>query len=530
MKKCLHALAASVSLSGASFAGTDVFFEPLTESTPVLAPNAMRGELSAPWVTPEGIAQRNLVSMREVEDAVLSPGQSIVRAENAGRNASMFDMIAYDPTGNYLFIPHETPWGAGVSRFDIYNRHNEVIFRGDGQGIGCADFVPEEPRRPLDYCPLWENDFAAFDPCRWTPNGTIFLGEEWSGLGRIVEVLNPLAPAHEVRYRVLESIANVAHEGINFSKKFSRCIFYIDEWRSGSVYKFHMNRAGNYTRGQTFVLSVDEFIASGGVASDNYNEQAEGVVRTGMATWIPITSRRGEPLEGITDPFRDGPTNDPRENVDTRGGRPAADDVGGTPYGRPEDMVVSTLANGNEAIFFTATSESKVYCVEMLETEGGLGGEGYVTSKAIVREFVSLETPKNVGFPETTGVLNSPDNLAIDALGNIYIIEDSPNGSDTGGDIWFCRDTDNDGVAESIDHFMSIGVDGSESTGMIFNPTVPTEFVMAVQHPDSTNLANVPDGLGDAVWQFDLSLIPNQDFVDALNEAGAARGHVLVND
>jgi hypothetical protein len=58
---------------------------------------------------------------------------------------------------------------------------------------------------------------------------------------------------------------------------------------------------------------------------------------------------------------------------------------------------------------------------------------------------------------------------------------------------------------------MSIQVDGSEATGMIFNPVNPTEFVVAVQHPDSTNLDNVPEGFGDAVWKFDLTdIVPPQ--------------------
>ena len=154
------------------------------------------------------------------------------------------------------------------------------------------------------------------------------------------------------------------------------------------------------------------------------------------------------------------------------------------------------------------TSEKTVYSIEMLKK-----------NKAHVGILVSSDFEKNVGFEGTTGELNSPDNLAQDAAGNIYIIEDAPNGSATGGDIWFVRDTNNDGVAESLDHFMSIQVDGSEATGMIFNPVNPTEFVVDVQHPDSTDLANVPNGLGDAVWKFDISLIDNRNFIRELERA-----------
>jgi secreted PhoX family phosphatase len=223
-------------------------------------------------------------------------------------------------------------------------------------------------------------------------------------------------------------------------------------------------------------------------------------------------------LPGITDPFRNGPTNDPRTSSDTRGGRPAADDAGGTPYGRPEDMAISRLANGNEVVYIAVTSESSVISIEILEERKG--SQTRPSGKAIVRTLVNnAGTPKNLGFAPTTGVLNSPDNIALDALGNVYVIEDAPNGSSTGGDIWFVRDADNNGVAESLDHFMSIRVKGSEATGMIFNPANPLEFVVAVQHPDSTDLANVPKGLGDAVWMFNLTHVPNQDFVKKLSKA-----------
>ncbi len=464
-------------------AGTAPYFYPLQQSAAVASPNHVN-ELSSPWQTPAGISQANLMSMQEVEADVT---QSIQRVD-AGTSSSMFDMLAYDPSGRFVFIPHETPFGAGLSRYDTQTDTSHLIFAGD------------------QAAPDWSYDFGAFDPSRWTPNGTVIVAEEWTALGRVVEILDPMAtPADPtanaategVTWRVLESIANVAHEGINFSVKDPNgTLYYIDEWNSGSIYKLELKTPGDYAGGgQTFVLSVDDFIASGGDPAANWNEGPNTTAtRFGRARWVPITDKRGNPLGTDWDPFADGPTSDPRSDASARGGRGAADEFEGTPYGRPEDMTIGVLPNGNEVLYITTTSENAVISVELKRR-----------NRAFVRQFASQNTPKNVGFLPTTGELNSPDNLAQDALGNIYIIEDAPNGSNVGGDIWFARDMDNDGVAESLDHFMSIQVDGSEATGMVFHPTEPTRFVVAVQHPDSTDLAAVPNGFGDAVWEFDVT-------------------------
>lgn len=502
----------SVTAASAAWAGTDPFFNPLTQSTAVASPNHVN-ELHSPWQVPPGLSQRNLTSLQEAEaDAT----QSIQRVAFGGAS-SMFDMLAYDPSGRYIFIPHETPFGAGLSRYDTTEDHTELLFAGDSM---ASDFGACWQQA----CPAWASDFAAFDPARWTPNGTVLLAEEWSGLGRVVEILDPLgdAPADATvtslvegeDYRILDSIGRVAHEGINFSLRFpNRVIYYIDEWNSGSIYALVLKTPGDYAGGgQTFVLSVDAFMASGGDPAANWNEGVnENAERFGMATWVPVTDADGEPLSGVNDPFTDGPTVDPRERSDVRGGRAAADDVGGTPYGRPEDMEVGVLANFNEVLYVAVTSEHAVISIEMLGNR-----------KAMVRQFATAESAKNVGFPATTGTLNSPDNLAQDALGNIYIIEDSPNSGDVGGDIWFARDTDGNGIAESLDHFMSVQVAGSESTGMIFHPTDPQKFVVAVQHPSSTDLEEVPDGFGDAVWEFDVGGVVPPPCDDGGNLFGVA--------
>jgi uncharacterized protein len=478
-----------------SMAGTDIWFTPLTASAPVVPANSLE-ETASPWITPEGIHQTNIISLREIEDQILSPGQSIIRVPGQSTSASMFDMLAYDNTGDYVFIPHETPIGAGCTRVRLYDNHAEVIFAGDQKGA-TGD---------------WSNDYGAFDPSRWTPNNTLFLAEEWSGHGRVIEILNPLAPAAEIQHRELNSIPNVSHEGINFSLRFKDTIYFIDEHNSGSIYKFVMSTPGDYTTGQSFVLSVDAFSSSGGKPNENWNSTANAAAtREGMATWTPLTDRNGVPLPGISDPFVNGSTGSPN-----LAGRKAADDAGGTPFGRPEDMSVGRNRNNAEILYVAVTSENKVYSVEIRQSTRN--GMVVPNDKAIVRVMADNSTPKNLGFPATTAVINSPDNIALDAKGNVYVIEDAPNGSSTGGDIWMLRDTNSDGVAESADHFMTIRVEGSEATGMIFNPTNPLEYVVAVQHPNSTNLANVPNGLGDAVWKFNLSNIPNRSFVKALQK------------
>ncbi|MFT5083584.1 MAG: hypothetical protein ACI9Y1_001629 [Lentisphaeria bacterium] len=466
MKKLCLVVAVSAVVSSATYAGTQPYFNPLTQSSAVATPNQIN-ELNSPWQTPAGISQENLTSMAEIEADI---DQSTVRSAGLGTGASMWDMVAFDPTGKYIFIPHETLYGAGVTRYDIENDFAEVLFNGDSTGVRDSEGT-------------WGNDFGAFDPATFTPFGTVLLGEEWSGEGRVIEVLNPMADPADIEIQEKQSFANVSQEGIRFGTVNENVVYYVDEDRSGSIYKLVASDA-EFNQGQTFVLSVDAFE---GDAFERYDQVPNiGSTRTGQAAWVPMTDADGNPLTA-TNPFENSATSRP--------GRIAADELGATPYGRPEDVEVGTLANGNEVLYFAATSEATIYSVEMT-------GD----NTAIVREFASeTGTPKNVDFPATTGVINSPDNLAQDAFGNIYIIEDAPNGGSVGGDIWFIRDADGNGVAESVDHFMSIQVDGAEATGMIFNPTKPTEFVVSVQHPDSTDLVSVPGGHGDALWKFDVS-------------------------
>lgn len=443
-------------------AATDVFFYPLTQSAAVAQiPNHVN-ELNSPWQVPAGVSYTNLTSLHEIE---ADPDQSSVRVPGLGTNASMTDMSTFDATGRYIFIPHETRYGAGVSRYDMNTDKTVNLFKGDMNG-SHGD---------------WTADFGALDPATWSPVNTLLVAEEWSGQGRVFEVMNPMADVNageNVVVNELNSIPNVSVEGLQFNHDGS-AIYFDDEDRSGSIYKFVPAAKGDYSKGQTFVLVVDGFTgdvtANAGLYPDHHPEE-----RTGPATWVAMTDVNGVALTNA----------DPFDNLN-RGGRAAADELGGTPFRRPEDIEVGTLKNGHEAIYFTATEELAVYSVEEL-------GRG----KAMVRLAADESTVKNLGHAPTTGHITSPDNLAQDALGNIYVIEDWPNGDNRGGDIWFLRDTDGDGAAESMDHFMSLQVKGAENTGMIFRPSHPTQFIVNIQHPEST--ADEINGLGDATWLIDI--------------------------
>lgn len=529
LAKSSIAAAIALALAPNASAGTAPFFVPLTEGELVTIPDGFKvpdeegglvplqsvDERNKPWSVPAGVSQTNLISMEEVE---LSGIGSVVRVD-AGNNSSMFDMLAFDPTGENIFIPHETPFGAGVSRYNMATDQIDILFKGDETG--------EEGFKA-------DSDFGAFDPVRWTPNGTLIAGEEWAGTGRLVEICDPYAtPADptasalqqgncesdsSAQWRVLDGLPLTSQEGIAFSiENPDTVMYFVDENNSGAIYKAVFTDAGVMNKAQTFVLSVDAYKdcvenaacdpSENFWVGDNNTSQ-----RTGSANWVPITGPGGSTLEGIQDPTElilDDSGNIIRSGL---AGRIAADNAGATPYGRPEDATISVSANGYEMIYVAVTAENSVISIE--ETPEG----------PYVRTFVDGDTATNVGFPDTNARLNSPDNLAIDSLGNIYVIEDSPNTTQVGaagGDIWFVRDTDNDGVGESLDHFMSLQVAGSEATGMIFHPVDPTRFVVAVQHPRSTGVSDEDDfsfdseedsdgvrssvGFGDAIWEFDLA-------------------------
>ncbi|MEO7273125.1 MAG: alkaline phosphatase PhoX [Vicinamibacterales bacterium] len=354
-------------------------------------------------------------------------------AANGGlRLGDNWDMITLNETGpnpgRYLFSPYETG-SAGVRRVDLTTGVGLTIVKEGAQG------------------------FVSGDASRWTPWGTYLTGEEsWgagSTKGRLFEVTNPLADPPSINFVQRTIIPHVSLEGLAFDT--SNNLYFVDELNGGAIYKYTSvtptNGATFFNAGQTSVLKV----GAGGSAD-----------ATGAATWAPITTVTGAALPGII-------TLPGSTEID---GRAAAVAVGASRYNRPEDLEIQTLANGTQILYFAATDPTgKVFSINLSN------GNTPVVSLFADRTTLKQGTGSAVGNEFT-----NPDNLAIDANGNIYIVEDQPGGV---ADIWFATDANRDGIAESLGRWASLTTAGAEPTGLYFNPFNPNVAYINVQHADS---------------------------------------------
>ncbi len=413
---------------------------------PDTAPDTTSTELTAAWLIPARMTQTLVVDLN-----------TLVANQGVSPTLTDWDMVAWSPDSRFVFIPSEAGRGAGLFRYDMQTGAAVTFILGDSTGVRSSDPATWD---------LVNDDYSRFDPCTYTPFDTVLTGEETTG-GRLFEVTNPNDATGPFSVRWLSKVPAVSHEGTRFDAAGN--LYVVDENNSGCIYKYAPVVPGDLSNGQSFVLVVDAYAADpNAVPAENYNSPSNSLTtRTGVAHWEPLTDANGNAIT-MQDPFDFNGVN---------GGNLAANEVFGTPYGRPEDVDFTTLANGNECLIFTATSEDCVYSVEFTDNDS-----------CVVRVFCDTSTIDMATGAAVGGTFNNPDNLTVDAWGAIYVIEDQGP-----GDIWKCQDVNNDGVAERIGRFVAQGVDGAEPTGMIFDPNDPYRFIACIQHPRSNN---------DALWSF----------------------------
>jgi hypothetical protein len=438
------ALAVALACASQAYAADNTYFDnftPLTSSQTTALPAATPIKLSSPLFSQLSIADRATENLQV-----------------PGSNQGSWDMIDADPSGRYLFAPFETG-SAGVMRYDTQTGIAETIVAPGTQG------------------------FVSGDASRTTPWGGYLTAEEsWgtgSSKGRLFEVLNPTTIAattsttntNFVRRSV---IPRVAHEGLAFDS--ANNLYFVDELNGGTIYKYvsanptATNGNDYFATGQTFALRVG---AGGQFEGTNTNAAS----LTGSLSWEAITNTTGGALAGSSVVLSDG----------TIDGRTSADlaTVKSTGYNRPEDMEIQTLANGNQLVYFTTTDSDN--------DSNAANGYGRVYNMNLATNTVSLFMDSNTIDLATGlavgGALGSPDNLSIDANGNIYIIEDQ-NGA-VNDDIWFANDINKDGdlldAGEGVARWASNGTPGSEFTGLYFSKVDPNIAYVNIQHPNDGN-------------------------------------------
>lgn len=294
-------------------------------------------------------------------------------------------------------------------------------------------------------------DWESLDPVVWTPWGTVLFGEETNS----ARFRDPAYPAsvgglvyeaflNKTDLTVVDSvvarpaIGAKSHEGMRFDALGN--LYSISERTPGYIFRFVPDVKGDLSHGQTSVLRITQSTGD----------------RTGEAAWIDL----------------------PRAAVEIDASA-AADLVGATGYGRPEDVEIATSTGnshgGANILYVAITSEARVLAIDLREPQGG---SGHAT--AFITQYVKAGINAPMDF-------EAPDNLALDRSGNLYIAED-PGGSFSGGkrkgdDIWVATPSagGQHGAAANTVRFASLTDCDAEPTGIYFDLKRNRLFVN-VQH------------------------------------------------
>lgn len=426
-------IAVALAFSSQAYAVDNTFFDdftPLATSQVGALPDATPIKLSSPYFTQLSVADR-----------------ATENAQVPGSNTGSWDMIDADATGRYLFTPFETGNTAGVMRYDRVTGTAETI-------VAPGTFAAGQTTNP----------FTVGDASRITPWGSYLTAEEsWgtgSTKGRLFELNNPTTAAAttsttNANFIQRTVIPRVSHEGLAFDAM--KNLYFIDEVDGGSIYKYVSNNA-NATNGNDYFASGQTFVAM-------VNGGGNDVSATGSIAWSAITDVNGDVLAGTSVLATDG----------TIDGRTSANALLASNYQRPEDMEIVTNALGQEVMYFATTTTNEVFAFNLNIGESSLFAS---------RDSLDLLTGLAVGTQ-----LTSPDNIAFDANGNIYIVEDQPGA--VSDDIWFANDINKDGditdAGEGLQRWASNGTPGSDFSGLYFSKTDPNVAYVNIQHPSNLN-------------------------------------------
>lgn len=365
---------------------------------------------SAPWVIPEDYTQKIVSDETNLDIYPGMPDWNDMNTVNESKKQA----------GRYLYRTHEVRPGADLSAYQ-------------GGAVSVVDLKSGDAKVVVQ-----RKDWEALDGIVWTPWHTVLFAEETGSpkfadpdypeakRGLLYELeLNKKDHTVAAKVTVRPMLGAVAHEGIEIDAEGN--VYVIDEDASGSLYKFVPKKFGDLSDGQLYALKVDD--------------SANGD-KVGPAQWIPLDM-----------------------SIATVDARLAAELVGATSYGRPED-----LERIGKTLYVAITSEARVLSISL-------------NNEPVVENFVKagVNAPLENKAANVTG-FKSPDNLANGPDGKLWIVEDnSPS------DIWVAEaDKNDDGLADGVHLFASLKDAKAEGTGIYFGKDSHTLYVN-VQHSSTGN-------------------------------------------
>lgn len=262
----------------------------------------------------------------------------------------------------------------------------------------------------------------------------------------------------------LWAMGRMKHENVAFLSDSVTVYQGEDNSSSGILFKFIATQKANLSNGTLFALSVDG--------------------NTGTWISIPNTSKAE------------------RNNAISN-----ADFSGATLFNRIEDVEVGP----DGKIYFVSTTQGRVFRFKddgatVSEFETWVFGGDYTVN--------TPEGPKTVTF-------GSPDNLAFDNQGNLWVCQDG--GGANGNYIWMIEPSHT--PTNPKVHLFARTPAGSEPTGIFFTPDGKF-MIVNIQHPDGGNNVMQPDITGnnfkfnadatliiarEEIWGNSQTSIPNQD-------------------
>jgi secreted PhoX family phosphatase len=315
--------------------------------------------------------------------------------------------------------------GAHAGRF-LYSTHE------NSGGKGAISAVDLKTGEVATYTGEDFGGWSRLDGIDWTPWGTLLAAEENGAFGRLFECE---VDGLELSCVDRPAVGRMSHEGIVAAPNGN--VYVGDELNGGSIYRFVPEQYGDLSSGTLYALNIP------GSTTVCSGSTGVGVTPTGQAEWVALDIAPGQSA------------------------RDAANAVGASDYCRPED---AELIGPN--LYFATTTTKNVLQIPVN------------TETPVVTEFAGINTNMNNESDVPSYGLHSPDNLASDNAGNLYIVEDNSSEAD----VWVATpDRNNDGASDSVVLFTTLTTIGAEGTGIYFPRTMPKTMLINVQHAADGN-------------------------------------------